>query len=95
MDSALSGKVAVITGLDASGHRRSDRARRRGCEDRLVGRPIVQRFPDYQVAARADRHHSRRPREEGTESEVIFAVSKEEDVAALVRPPSSASGVST
>jgi NAD(P)-dependent dehydrogenase (short-subunit alcohol dehydrogenase family) len=91
MDSALSGKVAVITGAGRVGGIGEAIARSLAAEGAKIvlsdiGRSF-ERFPDYQVAARSEIDTIRADlAKKGTESEVIFAdVSKEEDVAALVR----------
>jgi NAD(P)-dependent dehydrogenase (short-subunit alcohol dehydrogenase family) len=91
MDSGLSGKVAVVTGAGRVGGIGEAIARSLAAEGAKIvlsdiGRSF-ERFPDYQVAARSEIDTSRADlAKKGTESEVIFAdVSKEEDVAALVR----------
>jgi NAD(P)-dependent dehydrogenase (short-subunit alcohol dehydrogenase family) len=91
MDSGLSGKVAVVTGAGRVGGIGEAIARSLAAEGAKIvlsdiGRSF-ERFPDYQVAARSEIDTIRADlAKKGTESEVIFAdVSKEEDVAALVR----------
>jgi NAD(P)-dependent dehydrogenase (short-subunit alcohol dehydrogenase family) len=91
MDSGLSGKVAVVTGAGRVGGIGEAIARSLAAEGAKIvlsdiGRSF-EHFPDYQVAARSEIDTIRADlAKKGTESEVIFAdVSKEEDVAALVR----------
>jgi NAD(P)-dependent dehydrogenase (short-subunit alcohol dehydrogenase family) len=91
MDSGLSGKVAVVTGAGRVGGIGEAIARSLAAEGAKIvlsdiGRSF-ERFPDYQVAARNEIDTIRADlTKKGTEAEVIFAdVSKEEDVAALVR----------
>ncbi len=91
MDSGLSGKVAVVTGAGRVGGIGEAIARSLAAEGAKVvlsdiGRSF-ERFPDYQVAPRSEIDTIRADlAKKGTEAEVIFAdVSKEEDVAALVR----------
>jgi NAD(P)-dependent dehydrogenase (short-subunit alcohol dehydrogenase family) len=91
MDSGLSGKVAVVTGAGRVGGIGEAIARSLAAEGAKIvlsdiGRSF-ERFPDYQVAARSEIDTIRADlAKQGTDAEVIFAdVSKEDDVAALVR----------
>jgi NAD(P)-dependent dehydrogenase (short-subunit alcohol dehydrogenase family) len=91
MDSGLSGKVAVVTGAGRVGGIGEAIARSLAAEGAKIvlsdiGRSF-ERFPDYQVAARSEIDTIRADlAKKGTDAEVIFAdVSKEDDVAALVR----------
>jgi NAD(P)-dependent dehydrogenase (short-subunit alcohol dehydrogenase family) len=91
MDTRLSGKVAVVTGAGRIGGIGEAIARTLAAEGAKVvlsdiGRSF-ERFPDYQVASRSEIDTIRADLvKKGSEAEVIFAdVSKEEDVAALVR----------
>jgi NAD(P)-dependent dehydrogenase (short-subunit alcohol dehydrogenase family) len=91
MDSGLSGKVAVVTGAGRVGGIGEAIARSLAAEGAKIvlsdiGRAF-ERFPDYQVAARSEIDTIRADLvKQGTDAEIIFAdVSKEDDVAALVR----------
>jgi NAD(P)-dependent dehydrogenase (short-subunit alcohol dehydrogenase family) len=91
MDTGLSGKVAVVTGAGRVGGIGEAIVRALAAEGTKVvlsdiGRSF-ERFPDYQVAGRSEIDGIRADlAKKGSEAEVIFAdVSKEEDVAALVR----------
>ena len=91
MDTRLSGKVAVVTGAGRVGGIGEAIARALAAEGAKVvlsdiGRSF-ERFPDYQVAARSEIDAIRADLvKKGGEAEVVFAdVSKEDDVAALVR----------
>jgi NAD(P)-dependent dehydrogenase (short-subunit alcohol dehydrogenase family) len=91
MDTRLSGKVAVVTGAGRVGGIGEAIARALAAEGAKVvlsdiGRSF-ERFPDYQVASRSEIDTIRADlAKNGSEAEVIFAdVSKEDDVAALVR----------
>ncbi len=91
MDTRLSGKVAVVTGAGRVGGIGEAIARALAAEGAKVvlsdiGRSF-ERFPDYQVAARSEIDTIRADLvKKGSEAEVVFAdVSKEDDVAALVR----------
>jgi NAD(P)-dependent dehydrogenase (short-subunit alcohol dehydrogenase family) len=91
MDTRLSGKVAVVTGAGRIGGIGEAIARALAAEGAKVvlsdiGRSF-ERFPDYQVASKSEIDTIRADLvKKGSEAEVIFAdVSKEDDVAALVR----------
>lgn len=91
MDTRLSGKVAVVTGAGRIGGIGEAIARALAAEGAKVvlsdiGRSF-ERFPDYQVASRSEIDTIRADLvKKGSEAEVVFAdVSKEDDVAALVR----------
>jgi NAD(P)-dependent dehydrogenase (short-subunit alcohol dehydrogenase family) len=91
MDTRLSGKVAVVTGAGRIGGIGEAIARALAAEGAKVvlsdiGRSF-ERFPDYQVASRSEIDTIRADLvKQGSEAEVVFAdVSKEDDVAALVR----------
>ncbi len=91
MDTRLSGKVAVVTGAGRIGGIGEAIARALAAEGAKVvlsdiGRSF-ERFPDYQVASRSEIDTIRADLvKKGSDAEVVFAdVSKEDDVAALVR----------
>ncbi|HUE38750.1 MAG TPA: SDR family oxidoreductase, partial [Candidatus Binatia bacterium] len=91
MDAGLSGKVAIVTGAGRVGGIGEAIARslaKEGAKVMLsdIGRSF-ERFPEYQVAGKSEIETIRADLvKSGAEAEIVFAdVSKEEDVAKLVR----------